>query len=265
MAVANPTPPSAPERHRGWPPGIDRDPWMLRLLGIDGVTVDPDSLGATALRQTDHYKDAYREGEAWSKAEIAAGPDLHRGTTPDAGGLDIFALNATANGWIIGQKLTAQGNHIPRVPANQMDVLRRLGREPVDLDDLWRYIDERKIGGQRAMSSTGRDVFLNEGDVIPSASGGGGRGGPAEGAPGYATAGGSHLDEFEDYGRRARINGDGYSSAELRAMARGAELAERQGLARDGIRAMSTRDREEPRREGREPAERVIDQDEFER
>jgi hypothetical protein len=269
MVMATPTP-TQPSAHRGLPPGISRDPWMLRLLGFDGVTVDPDSLGAAALRQTEHYRDAYREGEAWSRAEIAAGPAVHRDTKPDPGGLDIFALNATANGWLIGEKLEAIGHHSPQVPANQMDVLRRQGREPLDLEDLWRYIDEREVGGRQVVAAKSTSVFLNEGAPIPSISGrpsggDGGRTASSEVDPQYEAARRAHLEEFKHYGMMARINGNCYSAEELRAMALGAAVAERQGMAGDGVKAMSTQIREEPCRETYEYIEREFDTEEFER
>jgi hypothetical protein len=253
MVMATPTPSVAPaqsQAHRGLPPGISRDPWMLRLLGFDGFTVDPDSPGAAALRQTEHYRDAYREGEAWSRAEIAAGPAVHRGTRPDPGGLDIFALNATANGWLIGEKLEAIGYHSPQVPANQMEVLRRQGREPLDLEGLWRYIDER--GVHEPMSTS---VFLGQGDPLPTirqSGAGGGR--TASVDPAYGQAVVARQQECEHHGYVQRLD-SGYTADDYRAMARGAQRVDRQreGVRAPGVRAPMEREREE------------IDTEEFER
>jgi hypothetical protein len=121
--------------------GLHRDgPSLLPFFGT-GWTVYPDSPAADAIRRSPHYQDARREGIAWStaveKAEAkAAGREPHDPPYCEPA-CDVFALNATANGWLIGEKLEASTDcYTPAVPADQRRVLESLGREPLDLTTL---------------------------------------------------------------------------------------------------------------------------------
>jgi hypothetical protein len=113
--------------------GLHRDgPSRLPFFG-SGWTVDPASPAAKALRQTEQYKDAFREGMDWSRKVAAA---EHSGLPPCEPACDIFALNATANGWLVGEKLEAQSEHYAPVAGPSRDSLVAMGRKPVDLETL---------------------------------------------------------------------------------------------------------------------------------
>jgi hypothetical protein len=121
------------------PEGLHRDaPSLLHFFGGPNWTVDPSSPAADAIRGTQQYEDALREGIAWSKAvEATEAKAAGRPINPDAvcePACDIFALNATANGWVIGEKITAASdNYTPQVADNQRD---HLSGQPLDVHSL---------------------------------------------------------------------------------------------------------------------------------
>jgi hypothetical protein len=109
------------------------------LLPFFGWTVDPASPAAEALRKTEQYRAAFTEAKSWQSAE---------GIEVCEPSCDVFALNATANGWVVGEKIEAIGNHTPVVNATH-DGLVAMGRKPVDLDTLGQEAPEPAPGPER--------------------------------------------------------------------------------------------------------------------
>jgi hypothetical protein len=142
------------------PEGLHRDaPSLLHFFGGPNWTVDPHSPAADAIRKTEHFKDAEREGIAWSKAVSKADgtPPDYPQYMPDA--CDIFGLNAAANGWLIGEKLEAStDNYTPSVPADLKRTLERGGAKPLDVYSLSTAVASRTATPAAQPDATTRDL-----------------------------------------------------------------------------------------------------------